>query len=77
LDARVVGHNIFLDGNTFRDSASVDRRVFVYDVTGGVSLRIAPLRISITHVQRSPEFDTPLGNSGQQRFQSLNISWEF
>ncbi len=77
VDARVVGRNIFLDGNTFRDSASVDRRLFVYDLTGGISIRIAPLRVSLTHVRRSPEFDTPLGNSGSQRFQSLNVSWEF
>lgn len=77
FDARLVGRNIFLDGNTFRDSASVDRRAFVYDITGGVSLRIAPLRISLTHVQRSPEFNTVPGNGGNQRFQSLNVSWEF
>jgi hypothetical protein len=69
-------HN-FLDGNTFRDSASVDRRVFVYDLKGGVSLRLAPLRLSLTHVHRSAEFNTPLGSGGTQRLHSLNMSWEF
>ena len=77
VDARAVARNIFLDGNTFRDSASVDKRVFVYDFKAGVSLRIAPVRVSLTHVQRSAEFNTPLGKSGVQRFQSLNVSWEF
>jgi hypothetical protein len=77
LDARLVARNIFLDGNTFRNSASVDRRVFVYDLTGGISIRVAPVRISLTHVQRSSEFDTPLGSSGIQRFQSFNVGWEF
>lgn len=77
FDARLVARNIFLDGNSFRDSASVDRRVFVYDLKGGISMRIAPLRISLTHVHRSSEFSTPLGNGGIQRFQSLNVSWEF
>ena len=77
VDGRVVAHNIFLDGNTFRESASVDRRNFVYDFKAGISMRIAPMRISLTHVQRSPEFTTPLGNGAIQRFQSLNVSWEF
>ena len=77
FDARLVGQNIFLDGNTFRNSASVERRVFVYDLKAGLSLRIAPVRLSLTHVQRSPEFTTPLGNGGIQRFQSINVSWEF
>ena len=77
VDARAVARNIFLDGNTFRDSASVDKRAFVYDFKAGFSMRIAPVRVSLTHVQRSPEFTTPLGKSGVQRFQSLNVSWEF
>lgn len=77
FDARLVARNIFLDGNTFRDSASVDRRVFVYDLKAGLSLRIAPLRISVTHVRRSAEFSTPTGSGGSQRFQSFNLSWEF
>lgn len=77
VDARLVGRNIFLDGNTFRDSPSVDRHVFVHDFKAGISIRIAPMRVSLTHVRRSPEFTTPLGSSGIQRFQSLNVSWEF
>ncbi len=77
IDGRLVGRNIFLDGNTFRDSAAVDRRLFVHDLKAGFSLRIAPLRVSLTHVQRSAEFTTPLGSAGIQRFQSINVSWEF
>ena len=77
VDGRLVARNIFLDGNSFRDSASVDRRVFVHDFKAGFSLRLAPVRLSFTHVQRSAEFSTPLGSSGKQRFQSLNVGWEF
>ncbi len=77
FDSRLVGRNIFLDGNTFRDSPAVDRRLFVHDLTAGFSLRVAPLRVSLTHVQRSAEFTTPLGSAGLQRFQSINVSWEF
>lgn len=77
VDARLVARNIFLDGNSFHDGPSVERRVFVHDVKAGVSMRIAPVRVSLTHVWRSDEFTTPAGASGNQRFQSINASWEF
>jgi lipid A 3-O-deacylase len=77
VDARLVGRNIFLDGNTFRDGPSVERKGYVHDFKAGFSLRIAPMRISLTHVRRSPEFTTPAGGSGIQRFHSLNVGWEF
>ena len=77
LDARGVAHNIFLDGNTFRSSPSVDRRDFVYDLKAGFSVRLPPARISLTQIWRSEEFTTPIGGGGNQRFQSLNVSWEF
>ncbi len=77
FDARLVARNIFLDGNTFRDSATVDRRVYVHDVKLGFSMRIAPVRLSITHIRRSEEFATPLGGGGGQKFYSVNVGWEF
>lgn len=77
FDARAVGHNIFLDGNTFRDGPSVHRRAFVYDLKAGISVRIAPMRFSLTHVRRSEEFTTPVSGGGRQKFQSINMSWEF
>jgi lipid A 3-O-deacylase len=76
-DLRAVGYNIFLDGTLFSDSPSVDRRPFVYDVTVGFSARVQALRFSLTHVRRSSEFDTALGSSGKQQFQSLNMGWEW
>jgi hypothetical protein len=77
IDARVVAHNIFLDGNTFRDGPSVDRRRTVRDVTIGFSVRHAPLRVSLTRVRRSDEFSSAAGGGGRQRFLSLNLSWAF
>lgn len=77
VDARAVAYNVFLDGNMFRSSPSVDRRNFVYDLKAGFSIRLPPARISLTQVWRSEEFTTPIGGGGNQRFQSLNLSWEF
>lgn len=77
FDARLVARNIFLDGNTFRNGPSVDRRTYVHDFKAGFALHIAPVRVSITQIRRSEEFTTPLGGSGKQKFYSLNAGWEF
>lgn len=77
VDARAVAYNVFLDGNLFRESPSVDRRDFVYDLKAGLSIRLPPARLSLTQVWRSEEFTTPVSGAGSQRFQSLNLSWEF
>jgi len=77
FDARLVGHNIFLDGSLFRDGPSVSRRAGVYDLLAGVSARIDKFRLSITRVRRSAEFSTPLGGGGRQHFHSINIGVEF
>jgi hypothetical protein len=77
VDARVVARNIFLDGNTFRNGPSVDSRTFVYDLKTGVSARFAPFHISVTRIRRSEEFSTLAGGGGQQKFYSVNLSWEF
>ena len=76
-DGRLVAHNIFLDGNSFRDGPSVDRRVYVHDLKAGLSLRISSLRFSLTQIRRSEEFTTAQGGGGKQRFYSMNVGWEF
>ena len=43
-DVRAVGRNIFLDGNTFGSSPSVDKRPLVADLNVGLALRI-PARL--------------------------------
>jgi len=77
LDARLVGYNIFLDGTVFKDSPSVDRRPFVYDVLFGLSVRAGALRASVTRVMRSEEFKTARGGGGRQGFHSINFGFEF
>jgi lipid A 3-O-deacylase len=48
-EGRYVAHNIFLDGNTFADSHSVDRRPFVLDIQLGATL-IAALAMSSSSI---------------------------
>ncbi|MEX2352968.1 MAG: lipid A deacylase LpxR family protein, partial [Gammaproteobacteria bacterium] len=53
---RVVLRNIFLDGNTFTDSHSVDKKTLVGDFVIGASVVYRRLKFSYAHVFRSNEF---------------------
>ncbi len=77
VDARLVGHNIFLDGSLFRDGPGVQRRDHVHDFISGLSMRIDRVRFSVARVKRSEEFRTPVSNGGKQRFYSINVGYEF
>ena len=56
FDLKLVGHNIFLDGNTFRDSHSVPKEPFIAEAAVGMSLTYGGGRISYAHIFRSREF---------------------
>jgi hypothetical protein len=54
---RVVGRNIFLDGNSFRPSPSVEKDTFVEDVQAGFSLFWSSAwRLDFSAVRRTREF---------------------
>jgi hypothetical protein len=76
-EGRLVGRNIFLDGNTFRDSHSVSKRRLVGDVEVGFTVSWdIPLPISVTyrHLVRTPEFD---GQRGIDNIDSLSVAVSF
>ncbi len=56
-EGRAIAHSIFLDGNILRDSPSVDKKPFVYDVQLGVEGGYGAYRFSLMNVYRSREFD--------------------
>ncbi|PZP56539.1 MAG: DUF2219 domain-containing protein [Micavibrio aeruginosavorus] len=57
VEGRAVGRNIFLDGNTFTDSQSVDKKFIVGDANAGIATTIGRVRLSYSIVWRSKEFD--------------------
>jgi lipid A 3-O-deacylase len=57
LEARAIAHDIFLDGNTFAKSHSIEKKPFVIDATGGASLTYNNTRISYTVIYRTKEFE--------------------
>ena len=57
LQGRGIGRNIFLDGNSFQHSASIQKKVWVGDLEGGFSLfDTTGLRIDVTGMRRSIEY---------------------
>ncbi len=71
-EGRAIARNIFLDGNTFRDSLSVDKRHFVADFQVGVVVQGGPVQISYTWVARTEEFKTQEDN---QQFGAIALSY--
>ncbi len=73
-EGRWVARNIFLDGNTFRHSHSVDKIPFVADFRGGASVVAGPVEFTTSYVLRSPEF---FGQRGYHQFGSATMTVRF
>lgn len=73
-DARAVARNIFLDGNAFSDSHSVDKKHFVGDATAGLAFTFKDYRLAYSLNFRTDEFDTQSDNSV---FGSVTLSTKF
>jgi len=74
-DARVIAHDITLDGNTFRGGPSVDKRNFVDDLSWGMAVQ--PCRyfeVRYAHVIRSRQFH---GQQGNDVFGSIDARFMF
>lgn len=72
LEIRAVVRNIFLDGNTFRDSHRVDKKHLVADVQFGVAFHFRDLRVSFTNLIRSKEFE---GQSEIANYGAINLTF--
>lgn len=73
-DARLIANNIFLDGNTFRDSHSVDKEYLVADLAVGVAAIYERWKLSYSHVFRTKEFKT---QRRRQSYGSVSLSYSF
>lgn len=71
FESRVVARDIFLDGNTFRDSHSVDRETLLGDMQFGVVYLFDDMRISYSNMLRTREFSTQHKNT---HYGAINIS---
>lgn len=74
MEGRAVLYNIFLDGNTFSDSHSVDKRPLVGDLQAGIVIQWNRFRWSYTQILRTKEFE---GQEDPDIFGSLSLSYLF
>lgn len=74
VEGRAVARNIFLDGNTFRDGPSVDRRTLVADFQAGAVFQFSDVQVSWTWVRRTEEF---VGQQGEQQFGAFTVAVRF
>ena len=75
VDVKGVLRDIFLDGNTFTGSHSVDKKNLVADFVTGISFILWKMKFSLSHVLRTKEFCGQKQN--HQRFGSVNLSFSY
>ncbi|MBN1473570.1 MAG: lipid A deacylase LpxR family protein [Syntrophaceae bacterium] len=73
-DGKAIARNILLDGNTFRDSHSVDKKPFVADFIGGIGIIVHQVKITYSYVYRTKEFDE---QKEEHIFGAASVSFTF
>jgi lipid A 3-O-deacylase len=73
-DARAVGYNTFIDGDTFSGGAHVKREPFGLDLQAGIAAAWPRARVGFTLIQRSREFE---GQRGADRYGQLVVSFPY
>ncbi|MCQ4323387.1 DUF2219 domain-containing protein [Stutzerimonas stutzeri] len=71
VEGRYMAQNMLLDGNTFEDSHSVDRREWVGDAKLGVALTWDRWQLAFASVWRTHEFE---GQQEHDQFGSITLS---
>jgi len=74
VDARAVGRNMFIQGNTFRDGPHVGLTRYGSDVQVGAALAWPTARVGFTMVRRAREFT---GQTSPDRFGQLTVSFGY
>lgn len=74
VEGRAVARNIFLDGNTFSSSPSVDKRILIGSLQAGVALTYRSVRLSYTHVLMTREFK---GQHTPSQFGAITLSYRY
>ncbi len=73
-EGRGVARNIFLDGNTWKNSHSVSKEPFVGELNFGAAVTINTVQIAYQHVYLTEEFKK---QSGGQNYGSITITVPF
>ncbi len=74
VNSKVVLRNIFLDGNTFRDSHSVEKKPIVGSVYGGIGLITGCVKTVLSYLYQTKLFEC---QKKPQIFGSISISFQY
>jgi hypothetical protein len=74
VDGRAIARNIFLDGNTWQTSRSVEKIPLVGDLQLGAAISFEQWRLSFGHVFRTREYRTQMH---ADQFGAINLSYRF
>ncbi|NET71389.1 MAG: lipid A deacylase LpxR family protein [Sphaerospermopsis sp. SIO1G2] len=74
MEGRGVARNIFLDGNTYKNSHQVDREPFVLSAQLGAALTYHAMQLSYAHVFMKEEFRQQTGDT---QFGVITLSYAF
>ncbi len=74
IEGRVVGRNIFLDGNTIENSHSVAKKTVVGDLQVGLVVTFRDFRLAFTNIFRTDEF---AGQNETDEFGAVSASFRF
>ncbi len=73
-NAQAVAQDIFLDGNTFRDSHSVDKKPFVGTFLGGLGLNNNRFKAVLAYVYQTKAFDS---QDDPHTYGTLNLTFRY
>jgi len=73
-EGRYVLRNIFLDGNTFKDSHSVDKEDVVGDAVAGLGFEFGKFELIYGYNHRTKEFK---GQDEHNRYGTLILNWKY
>lgn len=71
---RAVAQDIFLDGNTFENSHSIEKKHFVMDFAFGANITFRHFKLTYSQVSRTKEFNK---QEDSHRFGSITFSFSF
>ena len=72
VDARAVANDVTLDGNTWKDSHSVDKKPLVGDIATGISFSYNRWKFSYSQVFRSKSFE---GQRDSHSYGAISVSY--
>lgn len=73
VDGRAIARNLFLDGNTWQRSRSVQKMNLVGDLEFGAAITFRDFRLAFTHVIRTKEYKSQTSND---QFGAINLTFE-